>query len=445
VPLPSLTLALALLLQAPSVPQVHDNVIVILADDMGIERTPAYGTEVVPSGPTPWLDALARYGVLFRNAYAEPLCSPTRSAILTGKHPFRTGIGRGVGYNGGAGNLEGDPAENSLADALSATHRTAAIGKWHLSINEDLGGTGYQHPILYGFDEHRGPIANLKPNDPNGYFNYVKNIADASGNQQAQMSDAYATSDQVDDALSIIESAGEEPWFVWLAFNAPHTPFHIPPTDLTTLHVESSSSNSTKHRAAIQAMDTEIGRLLQSLRPAVLQRTWIIFLGDNGSPDSALPGISDAKGTAHEYGVHVPLIIVGPRVFGAGREVDALVGVTDLYATVCDMVRVSTPTSALDSVSFYEHLLDPHAIPRRTTVYSETFQPNGPPPYIFHDRTVRDARFKLRDKNPAILSQYSFYRLATDPFGEQDLLPALTRAQTAVFNSLVSELDALTP
>lgn len=433
-------------LQAPlQGPAPHDNVLVIVADDMGVERTPAYGLNVVPNGKTPWLDALAAHGVLFRNAYAEPLCSPTRSAILTGKHPFRTGIGRGVGYNGGAGNVEGDPAETSLADALSATHHTAAIGKWHLCIREDLGGLGFQHPIAYGFDQHIGPIANLPPNDPDGYANYLKNVADAAGNRQEQVVGGYATSDQVDDALSVIESAGEDPWFVWLAFNAPHSPFHVPPAELTTLPVTASSSNSLKHQAAIEAMDAEIGRLLTSIRPGVLARTWVIFVGDNGSPPTALPGISEAKGTSVEYGIHVPLIIAGPRVLGAGREEDALVGVTDLFATVCDMARVPTPTTAMDSLSVFSHLLSPDAIPRRTAVYSETFRPNGPPPLTMHDRSIRDMRFKVREIEISFSSPYSFFHLPTDPFGEQDLLPQLAPSEQAVFDKLVEELDALQP
>lgn len=312
----------------PAQATLRDNVLVILADDMGVERTPAYGFTLVDNGPTPVLDALAARGVLFRNAYSEPLCSPTRSAILTGRHPCRTGIGQGITWMATSGEVEADVDEVSLADALSATHNTYATG----------------------------------------YFDFKKNIADRKGHEQVQREGVYATSDQVDDALAVIGEAGSAPWFVWLAFNAPHSPFHVPPADLITLPVDEDSSDALKHRAVIEAMDTEIGRLLNGIPPEVLQRTWVIFLGDNGTPSVALPeSAGPAKGTATELGVHVPLLVVGPGVVEPGREVEALVGVTDLYATVCDLAGVPTPKQARDSLSIHEHLLHPGATPRRET------------------------------------------------------------------------------
>jgi len=269
--------------------------------------------------------------------------------------------------------------------------------------------------------------------------------SDITGNQQLQVVGGYATSDQVDDALLVIDEAGEEPWFVWLAFNAPHTPFHVPPADLTTLSVPQFAGPSLKHRAAIEAMDTEIGRLLMSIRPAVLARTWVIFVGDNGSPQATLPGIPFAKATTHEFGIHVPLLVAGPRVHGPGREDDVLVGVTDLYATICDMVRVPTPPEAVDSISFYQHLRDLHAIPRRTTVYAEMFSPNGLPPYVMHDRALRDEQYKLREFDPVFSpnSPFSFFQLTMDPFEDQDLLPGLSPSQQSAFDSLAAELDQL--
>jgi arylsulfatase B len=435
------------LAQAPAQPPAQrDNVLVILADDMGVERTPAYGLNLVANGPTPVIDLLARHGVLFRNAYAEPLCSPTRASILTGRHPFRTGIGRGVSWNASNGLHEPAPEEFTLPEALAPTHQTYAIGKWHLSHNPDVGGSGYQHPIQFGFDEHIGPISNLPGQTPTAYFTYTKNIADTTGNQQVDLLGRYATTEQVDDALAAIDRAGDEPWFVWLAFNAPHTPYHVPPADLRTLQVFNNSPKSLKHRAMIEAMDTEIGRLLTSIRPAVLKRTWIIFMGDNGTPSGSLPGISEAKGTEKELGIHVPLIVVGPDVALPGREVEALVGCTDLYATICDMARRRIPKRAVDSESFYEHLLDPFAVERRRTVFSETFLPNGiDVPRLEHRRALRSTMWKITrvDLPTDPSSTLGLFDLTADPLGDDDLLPSATPAQLTVFQQLLERLQEL--
>ncbi len=419
------------------------NVLVVIADDMGVERTPAYGLGTVPNPPTPTLDLLARAGVLFRNAYSEPLCSPTRSAMLTGRHPFRTGIGRGVSWSGGSGGIEADPAELSLADVLSATHHSTAVGKWHLNIKESSGGTGFQHPILFGFDRHTG--IGLNPgNDPLKYFNWTKNVADGSGNTQSVVTNTYLTTDQVDDALAAIQDAGQEPWFVWLAFNAPHTPYHVPPADLITVDVDTNSSPSELHQAAIEAMDTELGRLLGSIPAEVLDRTWIVFVGDNGSPSAALPGVFSAKGHVTEYGIHVPLIVTGPGVTHPGREEPALVGVTDIYASICEMVGAPIPTEAEDSVSFFANLIAPRQPSARNAVYSETFRPNGQPPYQQHRRAVRSERWKLVKNQPAgPVPPVGFFNIPQDPFEDDNLFPGSTQAQQDVFAWLNGLMDSL--
>ncbi len=426
----------------------HENVLVLLADDMGVETLGTYDTYGEPAAPTPWLDALAGHGVLFRNAYVEALCSATRSAMLTGKHPFRTRIGQGIPWGGNGGLVEGSVDEVSLADALSPTHRTFAVGKWHLTYDPALGGTGFAHPVLYGFDEHRGPISNLTHSSLTAdvYYQFEKSVTDASGSTQFNQN-AYATTDQVDDALDAIERAGDEPWFVWLAFNAPHKPYHVPPDDLVTMEVTPSSSGNDLHNAAIEAMDTEIGRLLRGIRPAVLARTWVVFVADNGSPVNSLETLpGPAKGTGAELGVHVPLIVAGPRVTTPGRATDVLVGATDLYATVCEMARVPVPDEAVDSVSFFVNLVDPAAVSRRTSVFSQVFRPNGNGPYTRNDKTVRDARYKLRVRAETLaVPNTTFVHLPTDPLGKEDLLPALGRQEQKAFDELSAELEGFGP
>jgi arylsulfatase A-like enzyme len=432
----------------PGVP-ARDNVLVIVADDMGVERTPAYGLDVVRVGPMPVIDELARRGVLFRQAYSNTVCSPSRSEMLTGRFGFRTGIGISVPFTSGTssnGNFQLEAAEITLPEVLRASHQTAAIGKWHLAINAASGGDGFMHPVVFGFDEHRGPMKNLGglQASPLVYYSFNKQVTTAAGTQTVAVED-YATTDQVNDALAVIDEAGDSPWFVWLAFNAPHSPFHVPPTDLISVDVDEDSPLSNKHIAAIEAMDTEIGRLLANIRPSVLQRTWVIFVADNGSYALTLqPLVVQAKGTVHEFGIHVPLIIAGPGIQAPGRRIDDLVVLTDVFATVCDMAGVTVPPSAArDSRSLMPYLVDINAPSQRRFSYSEKFKPNGLSTTLYAElqRTIRNDRYKLIKQ--AALPFIGFYDLHMDPLGLVNLHPGLTAQQQVEFDDLSAQLVEL--
>jgi arylsulfatase A-like enzyme len=415
------------------------NVLVLLADDLGAERIEAYGDLGWPHGPTPVLNALAASGVLFRNAYANPVCSPTRTAALTGRYAFRTGIGTSIGWQNPE-SFQPDPALLTLPERVRRTHHTAAIGKWHLAVEEAAGGDGFMHPIRFGFDQHLGNIEG-KLDD---YDAFEKNIASAAGHRQV-FTRRYATTDEVDDALAVIERLGETPWFVWLAFHAPHSPFDLPPDDLITLNVSESSSQPLKHRALVEAMDTEIGRLLDSIDPAVLARTWIVFMGDNGTAGVALGPLATGKSTVYELGIHVPLIVAGPGVAEPGREVTALVDATDLYATVLDMIGQPPAPQATDSVSFYPHLVDAHAAPARSWSYSAIHRPNGFGPYDVHRRAIRGERYKLirRLTTSSFPPAVQFFDLWNDPRETMNLFPNLNAEQQAVFDELDAILQTL--
>ena len=137
----------------------------------------------------------------------------------------------------------------------------------------------------------------------------------------------------------------------WVAFNAPHTPFHIPPTNLHS-YGANPATNLLKYRAAVEAMDTEIGRLLLSVNAAT---TDIIFIGDNGTPGQVIQAPYDAahaKDTLYEGGIRVPLIIKGPSVVSGGRTSNALVHAVDLFSTMLELAGVPLPTTVtLDSKS----------------------------------------------------------------------------------------------
>ncbi|HZM00164.1 MAG TPA: sulfatase-like hydrolase/transferase, partial [Planctomycetota bacterium] len=401
------------------------NILLLIADDLGVDLVGVYGEHPSPA-QTPVIDALAGQGLLFRHAYANPVCSPTRAALITGRECRRTGFGWGTNwYTEGT---ELPLSEVCIPEALPAAYRRFAVGKWHLG---SLKLSGTLHPNLQGFEHFRGCSGVFPGFIGDGFYNWEK-ITDGVTSQCT----TYATTQTVDDALELIESAGGDPWFAWLAFNAPHAPFHKPPANLHTYNLPANIQNSIPihAKAATQAMDTEIGRLLDTLGPAVLANTIVIFVGDNGTDKFVTTAPYDpnkAKGTVYEGGVNVPLIIAGPGV-AAGAECAGLVSVTDLFATIMQLTGGSA--TAEDSVSLVPYFSQPAQPSLRETVYVEFFKPNGPGAYSMRQRAALGAGHKLMYTYDlsSLPTTKRFFNLQADPFETQDLLAGtLTPPQQA--------------
>jgi arylsulfatase A-like enzyme len=410
------SLLLLLVCASPAPAQSQPNILFVIADDLGVDNVGAYG-EAADAARTPVIDGLAQQGVLFRNCWANTACAPTRATLLTGRYCRRTGFGWGTNYALTATELP--LSEISVAEALPAAYRTAAVGKWHLGSKHV---SGALHPNLQGFEHFRGMTAVIPGAFGDGYFNWEK-VTDGVFSTSTK----YATTEQVDDALELIASFGSDPWFVWLAFHAPHSPFHKPPASLHSYTLPSSvTANVPIHfKAATEAMDTELGRLLDSLDPAVLANTVVLFVGDNGTPAQAStpPFVpAHAKLSPYEGGLNVPLIVSGPGV-AQGAECAALVNTTDLYATVVELAG-AVPAAAEDSVSLVPYLTDPQASSQRTHAYAEMFRPNGPGPYTERQRAVRNARYKLIELylQSSLPYRVELYDLQADPFETVDLL-----------------------
>jgi len=416
------------------------NVLLIIADDLGTDRVGAYGEHPDP-GHTPVIDAIAAHGVLFRNAWSNPTCGPSRATLLTGRYARHTGFGHGSAYATEATELGLD--EPMLPKALPAGYRTAAVGKWHLA-SAHL--SGLLHPNLCGFEHFRGSMESPPGLVGDGYWQWER-VVDGV----AAPCTTYATTRDVDDALELIASFGNAPWFVWLAFHAPHAPYHAPPPALHSfvLPADVAANIPIHYQAMVEAMDTEIGRLLLGIDPAVRARTVVIVLGDNGTPAEATtaPFLPEhAKGTVYEGGVNVPLIVAGPGVV-QGAECGALVDTTDLFATIAELTG-STGAPPQDSVSFASCLSHPAMPGPRQTVYAELFMPNGSGPYVNRQRAVRDARFKLIElyTKTTIPVATHLFDLAADPFELHDLLAGpLGSAQQTAFDALSAQLAEVWP
>jgi arylsulfatase A-like enzyme len=427
-------------------PSREKNILLVVLDDVGVDRVAAYGLHP-DAGPTPVIDALARQGVLFRRAYADPVCSPTRTTILSGRYASRTGIGTTILWGDSSSRIRQHvpDGETFIPALLPDDYRSAAIGKWHLST---LATGGYDAAIDHGFDEFRGAIAGLR----GSYYSFPKTVADASGFANV-VETRYATTVEVDDALDRIEAFGAQPWFVWLALHAPHSPWQPPPKKLHSFGDLRGSPAAVRYRAVLEAADGELGRLLSSMPPETLERTTVIIVGDNGTPGAAKTPPSraeNAKGKLYDGGTRVPLIISGAGVRSPGRVVEHPVNTVDLFPTVLGLAGAVPPET--DGVSLIRYLKEPTAGPARRWVYTRRHGPNGFGPYAKYRRAAFDGRYKLilrGPDNPAVqLPPVEFLDLLADPDEKTNLAPdgtteGLNDDELAAFRALEGVLASL--
>jgi len=424
-------------LLAPALAQ--DNVLILVADDVGVDVLTCYQEGSSPA-PTPNLDALAARGVLFRNAWAAPICSASRAQIMTGRYGYRTGIGHVVTEDFALGLDEVTlPEPIALHPELGLRH--AAFGKWHLG-NGEVG--GLLSPNAAGWSHFAGTLGNLVPplEDYGSWYHVEDGVA--------TLTNDYPTTRVVDDFLAW-RSTCAGPWFAYVAFHAAHQPLHAPPAHLHTQDLPLGDPRLDPvpfFRAMVEAMDTEIGRLLAGLGPD-LDRTHVVFVGDNGTDGLVtLPPFvpSHGKRTPYEGGLNVPLIVAGPAVEGPGREVRALVALPDVFDSALELAGVPLvpPDQAVpprDAVSFVPYLRKPQVaqLPRRAIVYQEFFAPSGFGPYAFELRMARDLRYKL------ILSskgQDELFDLQQDPFESVNLLDQpLSAIALAHYRSLAKHIE----
>lgn len=427
---------------------VDTEVIVIVADDLGVDVLDCYG-EGNDRPSTPNICGLQADGVLFRNAWSNPTCSPTRATIQTGRYGFRNGV-MSVGQTLPSAEIT-LPEVLSNPDNLSLGFESAAIGKWHLNGSGRQCGTTTGYPGDQGYDYAAGALANIVD-----YFDWTR-----AENAVCATSTTYATTTNVDDALAWIGTQGG-PWLLWLAFNAPHAPFQAPPDDcpqgpchhvsplvpegqICTGKNGGADEERQCYKAMVETLDTEIGRLLSSL-PANPQRS-VIFVGDNGSPKEVIVPPFDAqraKFTVFEGGINVPLIVSGAGVVNGNRESSALVNTTDLFATVLELAGAVLPAGLVhDSVSLLPILAD-QSTGSRSYAYAER-----PSNLVSRcGRAVRNDRFKLilcPDESSG--NEIQLYDLPQDPFEDDDLYvdgqPDLDPDEAANYEDLNEYLDFL--
>lgn len=341
------------------------NILLIIADDFGVDSFPLTAAVAASKPPMPNISALKNSGVLFGSAYSQPTCSPTRACLLTGRHPYRTGIGEQLI---GATSAQLQASEFTLPEAFAANpglgYSLAMFGKWHLNAGV---GTNDTARTIGGWPSFAGTNTGAIPD----FYAWTKIT-----NGTTAATTTYATTDTANDVISFITTRpSATPWFAWVAFNAPHSPYHVPPAGLHSYGTP--TTNRTMYEAACQALDTEVGRVLSNVN---LANTYVIFVGDNGTPGNVIQTPytnTHAKDSLYQGGTRVPLIIAGPGIVSPNRTNASLVHVVDLYSTIMELAGInvaSTQPAAnpLDSKSLVP-ILKNTANSVNTTVQSEMF------------------------------------------------------------------------
>ena len=374
------------------------NVVLIIADDLGKDYCDIYSDHGLSVVNLTNVKRLLTRGIVFNNAWSNPLCSPTRAGILTGRYSFRTGVGDVV---------DGSNTKLSLTETIIPKMLNlyspggiskACIGKWHVTTSA---ASGNDYPNKMGFDYYEGNLGGslgAATQLVNGYTNWTKITNGVSSNCTN-----YATTENVNNAISYINSQpATKPFYLHLAFNAPHTPYHLPPANLITnttlsgLQADITANPVPYFQAMVEAMDKEIGRFFDYLiSSGKWNTTDIIFIGDNGD-DPSVAQSNPSKGSIYQGGVTVPFIISGPDVVNPNRTSTALVNTADLFATILELFgdtnwQTRIPTTIVDSKSLMPILLN-QASTVRPWEFTEVFKLT---PTSGDGKAIRNTDYKL--------------------------------------------------
>ncbi len=320
------------------------NILIILADDLGWGDLGCTGSKVIK---TPNIDRLAENGILFTSAYVTgSVCAPSRAGLLTGRFPQRFGFENNLNHwNETKPTQEQfhglNPSELTIADHLKAGgYETALIGKWH------LGYANVHHPNNRGFDYFCGMIKGSH----NYFLKEEKHQLERNGKPVESFSSNYITDFFTDEGIKWISERSGSPWFLFMSYNAPHTPMQATKEDDEACsHVQNKGRRT--YAAMVLALDRGVGRIIQELKDkGIYENTLIVFLSDNGGATnnhSWNGALSGCKGNCREGGIRVPMILQWPQQIPAGKRNNAVVSSLDLLPSFLSATGVA-PIEAVD-------------------------------------------------------------------------------------------------
>lgn len=368
------------------------NIVLILADDMGWGDIRSNGNMKIE---TPVLDRLAENSLSFDRFYVCPLCAPTRAEMLTGRYFLRTGVSSvSQGYE----NM--DPRETTIAQILKQNgYTTGCFGKWH------NGAWFQQHPNRKGFDEYVGFMV--------GHLGYYFD-AIYQHNDEDVKSDGYATDYFTSQALSFIEKNNDKPFFCYVPYNVPHSPFQVPAKYFEKYKAKGLDDELACIHGMVENMDDNIGLILSKLDELKIRdNTIVIFLSDNGPNTYRYNGVMKGKkGSVDEGGVRVPFYISWPEKIKPGVT-EQLAQDIDIMPTLLSLCSISDrPELPMDGKNLTPVILK-NANPNDRIIFSR----QGFYPLSRCAGAVRNNNFRL----VVSLQDTLLFDMKNDPAQNQDI------------------------
>ncbi|MDA1041366.1 MAG: sulfatase-like hydrolase/transferase [Planctomycetota bacterium] len=379
------------------------NIIVILADDMGYADTGFNGGNDIP---TPHLDSIAKNGIRFSAGYVTaPQCAPSRAGLLMGVDQNRIGC-----ENNNVTDIAGLSEGTTFADRMRAAgYRTGMVGKWHLGTKPG------QQPLDRGFDEFFGFLRGSSWYLPQPG---QKSIAQILEGRKPIPVGGYLTDAFGERAVRFITENHAKPFFLYLAFNAPHSPYEAPAEEIAKFaHIKDDKRRT--YAAMVSIMDRNIGRVLAALKTADLeQNTLVAFLSDNGGPRDGYANntpLHGWKGDTFEGGIRIPFVMQWPGTIKPGQAVDMPVSSLDLLPTSLAMASRPIPPP-LAGKNLLPALRGETPFPERTLAWRFVFGPAvAKSPWA-----VRDGNWKLV-QGSAASSEVKLFDLSKDASEANDL------------------------
>ena len=415
-------------------PAQPPNIVYIISDDQGWKDVGYHGSDI----KTPNIDALAAGGARLEQFYAQPMCTPTRAALMTGRYPFRYGLQTAVILSTHTYGLATE--EWLLPQALQAAgYETAIVGKWHLGHADPK-----YWPRQRGFDHQYGPLIGEID-----YFTHEQHgVLDWYRDNKPVREEGYSTILLGDDAVRLIDTHDTKtPLFLYLAFNAPHTPYQAP-QDYLDRYSTIADPSRRAYAAQITAMDDQIGRVVAALDAKKMRdNTLIVFQSDNGgtrNPMFAGEGdmskikipvdngpYREGKGSLYEGGTRVIALANWPGHIKPGTTVEGMIHVVDMYPTLIDLAGGKFDRNKpLDGLDVWPAIAGGQPSPRTEVIYNiEPFRAG-----------VRQGDWKLIWRTP-LPAAVELYNIAQDPY-EKNNVAAANPDKVAALQKRANELAA---